>query len=131
MKTFGWYMIVYDIADPKRLRKVHKILKDKGLPVQKSVFFYRGTEKIVNPLLDKISTVMSLKEDDLRAYPVSHPRNVWTTGGVLETAPLIDISQNVSHQLKTKPDKPKHPKKKPSWLKRITLLFSKKEEKNE
>ena len=32
------YLIAYDIADPKRLVKVHRTLKRQGLPVQYSVF---------------------------------------------------------------------------------------------
>jgi len=126
MKNFGWYMVVYDIADPKRLRKVHRIMKNESLPVQQSVFFYRGTEKVVNILLDKISSVMSLKEDDLRAYPVSHPKNVWTTGGILESVPLVEISHNSIQSLSTKEKHSNQKTKKPSWFKRISSAFSKK-----
>ena len=34
----GLYLIAYDIADPKRLSRVHRALKREGLPVQYSVF---------------------------------------------------------------------------------------------
>ena len=30
----GLYLIAYDIADPKRLSRVHRALKREGLPVQ-------------------------------------------------------------------------------------------------
>jgi len=127
MKKSSWYMIVYDIADPKRLRKVHKIMKNHGLPVQQSVFFVQGKERNVNVLLDKIEKVMALDKDDLRAYPVSHPKNVWTTGGVLAKAPLIDISSNASNQVKAKEKKSRNKKQKKSWLKRVWSKFSKKQ----
>ena len=33
------YLVCYDIRDPKRLRKVHKVMKGYGEPWQYSVFF--------------------------------------------------------------------------------------------
>ncbi|KPA18995.1 CRISPR-associated protein Cas2 [Candidatus Magnetomorum sp. HK-1] len=126
MKKSPWYMIVYDIADPKRLKKVHKIMKTQGLPVQQSVFFFQGYERNVVFLLDKIEKVMALDKDDLRAYPVSHPKNVWSTGGVLEAVPLINISSNTYHEVKAKQKKSSNKKQKKSWLKRVLSKFSKK-----
>jgi CRISPR-associated protein Cas2 len=32
------YIVAYDISDPKRLRKVHKVMKGFGVPLQYSVF---------------------------------------------------------------------------------------------
>ena len=32
------YLVSYDISDPKRLRQVHKTVKDFGWPMQYSVF---------------------------------------------------------------------------------------------
>ena len=34
-----YYLIFYDIADPKRLRKIAKIAESIGLRLQKSVFW--------------------------------------------------------------------------------------------
>jgi CRISPR/Cas system-associated endoribonuclease Cas2 len=37
------FLISYDIADPKRLTRIHRLLKKQGLPV--TVFrVYRGTD---------------------------------------------------------------------------------------
>jgi len=80
MKREGWYLIAYDIANPRRLSKIHYLLKKEGLAVQKSLFFIQGTEPRINKILDRIASIMVLKEDDLRAYPVSHPRKIWTFG---------------------------------------------------
>ncbi|MDO5023363.1 CRISPR-associated endonuclease Cas2 [Slackia piriformis] len=35
------YLVCYDIADEKRLRKVHRIIKGYGIPWQYSFFFCR------------------------------------------------------------------------------------------
>jgi CRISPR-associated protein Cas2 len=40
-----WHLVVYDVSDPKTLRKVHKTLTAWGKPVQYSVFRVRGTPR--------------------------------------------------------------------------------------
>ncbi len=76
----GWYMVVYDISDPKRLRRIHYRIKKEGVAAQKSVFFVKGTEADLNGLLDRLASEMDPKADDLRAYPVVHPSKVWSNG---------------------------------------------------
>jgi len=134
MKHSNWHMIVYDIADEKRLRKVHRILAKEGLPVQQSVFFFSGSSNNVNSILDSIASEMSLKDDDLRAYPVSHPGNVWTTtGGVLESSPLVAANESFLDKSKNKQKKSKRKNNKKSkqksdkktWFTRLTSIFKK------
>lgn len=80
MNRKGWYLVAYDIASPRRLAKIHRILKNKGIAVQKSVFIVHGTEKDINRLFDHLEKQMAYREDDLRAYPIRHPRDFWTNG---------------------------------------------------
>lgn len=40
-----WHLVVYDVSEPKALRKVHKTLSAWGKPVQYSVFRVRGTAR--------------------------------------------------------------------------------------
>jgi len=80
MQRSGWWLVVYDIADPRRLRMVHYRMKQEGIAVQKSVFLARGDDSSIEQLLDRIAACMNLSEDDLRAYPISHPKHVWTNG---------------------------------------------------
>ena len=80
MKRKGWYLIAYDIANPGRLSKVHRKLKNEGLAIQKSLFLVQETESRINKLLDSIASIMALCEDDLRAYPIMHPDKIWTNG---------------------------------------------------
>lgn len=80
MKRKGWYLIAYDIANPRRLSKVYRFLKNEGLAVQKSLFFIQGTECYINEILDHIASIMLLCEDDLRAYPIMNPDKIWTNG---------------------------------------------------
>ncbi len=80
MKRKGWYLVAYDIANPRRLSKIHRMLKNEGIAVQKSLFLVQGTESCVNKLLDRIASIMALCKDDLRAYPIMHPGKIWTNG---------------------------------------------------
>ena len=80
MKRKGWYLVAYDIANPSRLSKIHRKLKSEGLAVQKSLFLVQGTEFRINQLLDHIASLMTLRKDDLRAYPIMHPSKIWTNG---------------------------------------------------
>ena len=93
----GWYMFCYDIADPKRLGKVHRLMKKSGIAVQKSIFFIQGTELQMKALLEDLGKFIKPKYDDIRAYPVESPDKVWTTGGVLESYPLIVLEDKKGH----------------------------------
>lgn len=64
----GHYLIAYDIANPKRLSKVHRILKKQGLPVQYSVFTVVLKRKTLVKLLDDIQFIVKANEDDVRCY---------------------------------------------------------------
>jgi len=88
-------MITYDIAEKKRLQKVHRILKKNGIAAQKSVFFVRGTESQVNTLLDCVAQKILFSKDDLRAYPIISAEDIWTNGtNPLETYPIVNCEHN-------------------------------------
>ena len=76
----GWYLIAYDIREPRRLRRVHRVLKRRALPVQESVFFFQGHEGALRRLLDEVAAAMHLGEDDLRAWPVDRLGDAWMYG---------------------------------------------------
>ena len=101
-------MVCYDIADPRRLGKVHRIMKKNGISAQKSVFFAHGSSREMGRLMDDLGRVMDPGADDIRAYPVEGPKKVWTTGGILESYPLVRPGQ-------TKGGKKPAKKKKSLW----------------
>lgn len=57
------YLVCYDIRDPKRLRRVHKVLKGYGEAWQLSVFFCVLKEIDRVRLRADLEAVMNLKED--------------------------------------------------------------------
>ncbi|OAI20890.1 CRISPR-associated protein Cas2 [Methylomonas koyamae] len=73
----GLYLIAYDIANPRRLGKVHRILKKQGLPVQYSVFTVVMKRPRLLKLLERIEQQIESVEDDVRCYRL--PANPDTT----------------------------------------------------
>lgn len=59
------YLISYDVVDPDRLRKVHKVVKARAVRVQDSVYEACLTEKELALLEDRLRKVMNLAEDQV------------------------------------------------------------------
>lgn len=71
------WLISYDIADPKRLMRVHRWLKGCGLPVQYSVFTVSMTLRELRRLIKDLSARISPTKDDIRFYPLpANPKQV-------------------------------------------------------
>ncbi len=64
------YLIMYDIRDPKRLRKIHKICKQYGLPQQYSVFEARMTQRKFLRFLREVQPIIKQNEDQLVCMPI-------------------------------------------------------------
>lgn len=76
----GLYLIAYDIANPKRLSRVHRVLKKQGLPVQYSVFTVVIKRKALLRLMDSISQQIHPAEDDIRCYRLPERSDIKTLG---------------------------------------------------
>ena len=64
------YIICYDITEPRRLGRIHRTLKKAALPVQYSVFLFRGTPEQLALCLARLEAIMDPDTDDIRAYPL-------------------------------------------------------------
>ncbi|MDQ2694746.1 MAG: CRISPR-associated endonuclease Cas2, partial [Pseudomonadota bacterium] len=98
MEKPTWYLVAYDVRDPRRLQRVHYALKKQALAVQQSVFFVHATLPRLKAILDDLERIIHRREDDLRAYPIEHPSRVWLSGqaplsGPLLTTAAVGISQ--------------------------------------
>lgn len=65
----AWHLVVYDVRDDQRLRRVAKLLEGYGERVQLSVFRCRLTPRTRNELLWRLSAVMA-EEDSLMVLPL-------------------------------------------------------------
>lgn len=63
MSVQRFYLVCYDIRDPKRLRNVHKVMKGYGAPWQLSVFLCQLHNIDRVRLEADLSKVMNLKTD--------------------------------------------------------------------
>ena len=70
MSKLQFYLIIYDIADEKRLVKVAKMMENYGVRVQKSVFEASLTKKVLKKLRLDLLQVIDIDEDGLKFFPL-------------------------------------------------------------
>jgi len=80
MKTKSWYLIAYDIREPKRLKRLHYRLRKRTIPLQNSVFMAKLSDKHLHTLSNEIKTHINTAQDDVRIYPIHHPDTLWSAG---------------------------------------------------
>lgn len=95
------WLVTYDIADPKRLGRIHRCIIKHALPVQYSVYLYNGTRREAKNLMDQLAQIINPKEDDLRAYPIPSKAEINTIGesGLLDQLILSDDNYGDELQL--------------------------------
>jgi len=82
MKRFD-FLVCYDMADTKRLRKVAKVLERESIRIQKSQFFYLGaTQEDIVDLVDELNTIIDKDKDDIRIYKVDKLSSIHLKSGV-------------------------------------------------
>jgi CRISPR-associated protein Cas2 len=77
------FVISYDIADIKRLRKIAKCLEKNAFRIQKSVFFYpQATQADIFALVDELEEIIDQEEDDIRIYHVDVNNSIALESGI-------------------------------------------------
>jgi CRISPR-associated protein Cas2 len=74
------WLITYDIADPRRLSKVHRLVKSVGIPLQRSVFLAWLSKDDVEELVDALSGIINQYRDDIRIYHLPQRTELFTLG---------------------------------------------------
>jgi len=64
------FLICYDIASPKRLRKTAKTMENYGLRVQKSFFQCDMEEDKMHDMLRTIKSIIERRRDSFFVYPI-------------------------------------------------------------
>lgn len=67
-RVAGQWLIAYDIACPRRLARVHRLLKSWGLPAQYSVFLVIATRDAIDRLVGELAPLLHPRQDDVRIY---------------------------------------------------------------
>jgi CRISPR-associated protein Cas2 len=63
-------IVAYDIAEPRRLNRVAKVLKDYGIRVQKSIFEVDVDARAFGEMKARIEEVIEAAEDGVKYFPV-------------------------------------------------------------
>jgi len=88
-----YFLIAYDISDKKRLSKVAKILEQKAMRIQKSLYFYQtnNSDKLKN--LVKIINENISNEDDVRIYKIDINSSLAINSAInLKTSNIIGVN---------------------------------------
>ncbi len=64
------YVVCYDIKDERRLTRIYKFMKQRGIHLQYSVFYCRLTWQELIRLKERLKGIIDEKEDDVRIYPL-------------------------------------------------------------
>lgn len=106
MSEAQWYVIAYDIREPRRLRKVQRCLRGCGYALQESVFAWQGDNRQLRELQKRLSALIRAEVDDVRGYPVMKGQGIlwWGNlplpGGVIdEDAPRIELQIPVGYDV--------------------------------
>ena len=74
------YLICYDIADPRRLARVHRYLSGHAVPLQYSVFSALLRRRELDDLMAGVAERINPREDDVRVYPLPESPRAVTIG---------------------------------------------------
>lgn len=66
-----FFVVAYDIANPKRLRRVARVMERLATRCQKSVYIFRGDLGKLQTLLDKVAPLLKLEDDIVQAWKIS------------------------------------------------------------
>ena len=61
-------IVAYDIADPRRLNRIARIMKDYGRRVQKSIFEVEANDTVFREMKRRAERVMEPEEDGVKYF---------------------------------------------------------------
>lgn len=74
------WLLAHDIADPKRLQKVWRFLRQEGVRLQHSVYLIRADRAQLEEVLIRLRTLIDAKADDVRVYAITENTQIWGLG---------------------------------------------------
>jgi len=85
------YLVCYDIADPKRLGRVFRLLKGIGIHLQYSVFYCSLTRPQLFELKERLQERIDNREDDIRIYPLPAGEKITALGQGYRVPDGVDL----------------------------------------
>ncbi len=74
------YLVCYDIADPKRLQKVHRRVANEAEFIQLSVYHLSADQESLEAFVAALDELIDQHADDVRIYPLSLSAELETWG---------------------------------------------------
>ncbi len=74
------FLVCYDIANPRRLSRVHRFVLKHAIPLQYSVFITRKNTLEIQWLLDHLNQLIDPHKDDVRIYTLPNNLDAYTVG---------------------------------------------------
>lgn len=62
------FLVAYDIAEPRRLRRVAKTVEREAVRLQKSVFLMKAAAADVHQLFDRLERIVHWRRDVVQAW---------------------------------------------------------------
>lgn len=79
MRRHACWLVAYDVASPRRIARVHRLLRGWGLPTQYSVFVVEADRAGLAELVGEIAQRIDPRADDVRIYRIE-PRPARSLG---------------------------------------------------
>ena len=96
------WLLCYDICDPKRLRRVHRLAANLGFPLNYSVYYLELIPAKYNELVGKLKKIIDQSVDDVRLYPCCRLAQIVVYGRPLPSG--IYLFQHGSACIRISPD---------------------------
>lgn len=74
------YLVCYDIASPRRLSRVYRFIKGRGIHLQYSVFHCSLTWDALRMMKMGLRSLIDEEKDDIRIYPLPANCKVYVMG---------------------------------------------------
>ena len=74
------HLVCYDIRDDRRLRRVHRCMREWGLPLQYSVFYCYLSDRQRQQLTWELRGLIDERVDDVRIYSIQCAATIYFQG---------------------------------------------------
>ncbi|OQK17981.1 hypothetical protein AU255_09025 [Methyloprofundus sedimenti] len=85
------YLVCYDICDVSRLRRVHRLIRDWGIPIQFSIFELELSACQLDHLMAELKGIINLDEDKVMFYRLSPQQERICLGCAVQTEDLLFV----------------------------------------
>lgn len=74
------FVVCYDIKDPKRLKKVHRLISKELLQIQYSIYYGILSLQDMDALIGKLERIIDSHHDDVKVYQTQSLESAFIKG---------------------------------------------------